>query len=735
MNHSPTQSPHRILVVDDNPSIHQDFHKILCPHKPKEEFAFEDLQARLMDAAAPHVLPAAQFEVDTAAQGQEALEKVRIAEREGRPYSLAFMDVRMPPGWDGIETIAHIWKEYPHIQVVICTAYSDYSWEEILRKLGESDSLVILKKPFDNVEVLQLAHALTKKWTVTRQANVRMLDLDEMVRNRTQELFEANRQLQSVIEHRERVETALRESEERFHKAFETASIALAIVRADTSCFAEVNQSFARLIGYDKAELPGRSARDLNIFQPATRWDEFLQALIAGKKIVNTEATINGKDGNPRQTLVSIEPLALNDQPCVLLAALDVTDQRQLEAQLRQSQKMEAIGQLAAGIAHDFNNVLTVIQGHTTVQLAKVGLDRDVAKSLEQVKIASERAAALTRQLLAFSRKQVVRRAPLDLTASLSRLHAMLARLLGETIRLEVKHGSDLPLVQADEISFEQVVMNLAVNARDAMPGGGAVRISTSWTEVDEAHVQRHPDARIGRYVVLSVSDTGCGMDENTLSRVFEPFFTTKPLGQGTGLGLSTVYGIVKQHEGWIEVDSKLKRGTTFRIFLPVSALPQGLPVEVPSAQPEELVRGKGQRILVAEDERDVREFVKMVLEDEGYDVVEAGSGAEALMAAKREEKKFHLLITDMVMPNSISGSVLAHRLLEKDRSLKVIYMSGYSPEVVASGRVLTEGLNFLAKPFGHERLLAAVSRALTADNQAVELPITTLPAATPCLS
>ena len=209
-----------------------------------------------------------------------------------------------------------------------------------------------------------MVYALTKKWTVTRQANARLFDLDEMVRQRTQELCEANYKLQNVVEHRARVETALRESEERFHKAFETASVSLAIVRADTSCFAEVNESFARLIGYQKTELKGRSARELNIFPSPSCWDDFVQNLVLGKRVVNVETHITRKDGNSRQTLVSIELLALGDQPC-LLWALDVTEQRQLEAQLRQAQKMEAIGQLAAGIAYDFNNVLTVIQGHT----------------------------------------------------------------------------------------------------------------------------------------------------------------------------------------------------------------------------------------------------------------------------------------------------------------------------------------------------------------------------------
>src|SRR5690348_7801624 len=247
-------SSNRILVVDDNPSIHDDFRKILCPAKSRVGASLANLSAELFDEA-PGQRAATLFDMESAFQGQEALVKIQTAEQEGRPYSLAFMDVRMPPGWDGVQTISQIWKEYPHIQVVICTAYSDYSWAQILDELGETDNLVILKKPFDNVEVLQLAHTLTRKWALTRQASARLADLDDMVRRRTHELTEANEHLQSEIQRRSIMESALRESEERFHKAFETVPVACVIRPLETGRYLDVNECFVRLCGYSRQEI------------------------------------------------------------------------------------------------------------------------------------------------------------------------------------------------------------------------------------------------------------------------------------------------------------------------------------------------------------------------------------------------------------------------------------------------------------------------------------------------
>ena len=533
-------SSNRILVVDDNPSIHDDFRKILCPAKSRVGASLANLSAELFDEA-PDQKAATLFNMDSAFQGQEALVKIQAAEQEGRPYSLAFMDVRMPPGWDGVRTISQIWKEYPHIQVVICTAYSDYSWAQILDELGETDNLVILKKPFDNVEVLQLAHTLTRKWSLNRQANARLADLDEMVRRRTQELTEANECLQNEIQRRSMMESALRESEERFHKAFETVPVACVIRPLDTGRYLDVNECFARLAGYSKEEILGKTPEELRLLVAPERYEQLIQSLRGGHRVRDIEVEIRKKSGQIRQVVESIELLKLGERTCLLAVLQDVTNHRVMEGQLRQAQKMEAVGQLAAGVAHDFNNLLTVIQGYASLQLAKSTLESDIAKAFTQVKLASERASALTRQLLAFSRKQVVQRKPCELQATLLGLKSMLSRILGETIRLECLFDPTPLWVNGDESGLEQVILNLSVNARDAMPQGGELSLALGRTTISAAQAAGQPDKRPGDFGPLTVSDKGCGMDSQTLSRIFEPFFTTKPIGRGTGLGLSTV--------------------------------------------------------------------------------------------------------------------------------------------------------------------------------------------------
>jgi signal transduction histidine kinase/CheY-like chemotaxis protein len=389
----------------------------------------------------------------------------------------------------------------------------------------------------------------------------------------------------------------------------------------------------------------------------------------------------------------------------------DITDRLNLEAQLRQSQKMDSIGQLAAGVAHDFNNMLTVIQGHSGMMLARTNLPPELLSCAQAIYFAAERAAGLTRQLLMFSRKNVMKPMPLDLRKVVSDLSKMLKRLLGETVVLEFIPPPELPLILADTGMLEQVVMNLTVNARDAMPHGGTVAISTSPVEVDDGYAQSHPEARPGAFVCLRVSDTGCGMDSATMARIFEPFFTTKGVGKGTGLGLATVYGIVKQHEGWIEVASDLGKGSTFNVFLPASSEPmKALPRESPLAAP---VRGGNETILVVEDEPVLRDMSHVILQDCGYQVLEAGSGAEALQVWADNADRIDLMLTDVVMPGGMSGRDLAVKLLASHPSLRIIFTSGYNVEESSPDLVPQGGLAFLQKPYTRTDLAKAVRECL----------------------
>jgi PAS domain S-box-containing protein len=622
---------------------------------------------------------------------------------------MAFVDVRMPPGWDGIETIQRIWKADPDLQVVICTAYSDHSWEEIIQKLGATDSLLILKKPFDNVEVLQLAHSLSKKWVVTNQARFRLENLEAMVDARTAELTRANEQLTSEIKRRAEVEIELRESEERFRKSFEAALVSLAMMRADTLAHTDVNSSFLSLIGRSREEVIGRTPQELGFVENPEAFEQMLKILRLGKPVHNVEIPLRGADGRRRQTLVSIVPLQLGRQACLLAAVLDITEQRRLESEMRQSQKMEAVGQLAAGVAHDFNNLLTVIIGHASIQLAQAGIEKELGKSLEEVNKAAERAAALTRQLLAFSRKQVLRRACLDVVGTVANMQDMLARLVGETVEIKMDFGENVPCILGDEANIEQVLLNLVVNARDAMPKGGTLRVRVESREL-LVPVTGHPDARPGRFVVISAQDTGCGMDAETQQRIFEPFFTTKPSGTGTGLGLSTVYGIVKQHEGWIEVQSRPGAGTTFRVYLPATAESVS---NRESADHRPRVAANNECILVVEDEPQVRSYVCETLHHHGYTVLDADCGPAAIEAWEKAPRPVDLLLTDMVMPNGISGGSLAKTLLERSGDLKVIYMSGYSPEILNNPEMPNGIRNFLPKPFTADNLLDIVGATI----------------------
>ena len=375
----------------------------------------------------------------------------------------------------------------------------------------------------------------------------------------------------------------------------------------------------------------------------------------------------------------------------------NITEHKQLESDLRQAQKMEAVGRLAGGVAHDFNNLLTVIQGHVGLLGAVEHLTPDEAESVKEIGAAAGRASSLTRQLLAFSRRQVLQVKKLDLNAVLADVAKMLSRLLGEHIRLEFVYSPVRPWIEADAGMMEQVVINLAVNARDAMPSGGVLRIKADLVQIDARYARRNLDAAVGDYVCLEVSDTGSGMDEATLKRIFEPFFTTKEAGKGTGLGLPTVYGIVKQHRGWIEVNSVVGEGATFRVFLPLIAMNACEEQEGAVCPP---ARGGSERILVVEDEAPLRRLASQSLRRQGYEVLEAGDASEALGHWNQHAGRIDLLLTDMVMPGGMNGRELGERLRRENRDLRVIYSSGYDSAISGADPRNGDHVCYLPKPY-----------------------------------
>ena len=387
----------------------------------------------------------------------------------------------------------------------------------------------------------------------------------------------------------------------------------------------------------------------------------------------------------------------------------DLGKQKSLEAQLQQSQRLEAIGRLAGGVAHDFNNLLTVITGYGEMMRREIPDGNPARPRLEEVIKAGERAAGLTRQLLAFSRKQVMQPKILDLNSVVHDLKKMLDRVVGEDVGIKVQTASGLGTVKADPTQIEQVIMNLVVNARDAMPNGGCLTIETANADLDETHAASHPPAVPGRFVMLAVSDTGVGIDSETQKRVFEPFFTTKPEGKGTGLGLATVYGIVKQSGGYVWVYSEVGRGTTFKIYLP--RVDEVRAEDAPAAPLVDGPRG-GETVLVVEDMENVREMIREVLVGRGYTVLSAAHAEEALAMVRERQGPIHLLLTDVVMP-TLGGRGLAKQFLALRPGTPVLYMSGYTNGAVTDGGVLSEGIDLLEKPFSPAQLAHVVRKAL----------------------
>jgi PAS domain S-box-containing protein len=473
-----------------------------------------------------------------------------------------------------------------------------------------------------------------------------------------------------------------------------------------------VNDAYCKMVGMEAQALEGKPFAV--VYATSENWEEMLRNLREhfANRIANRKRQLQHTlhDGRAVALEISDSFIEVRGRPLLMLSLFrDITTQKRLEEQLRQSQKMEAIGQLAGGVAHDFNNILTVIHGHASL-LAASGLDGAGARSAQQIMQAAERAAGLTRQLLTFSRRQLIQPQRLDMNKIVGNMTDMLGRILGEDVTLQLNYSTAPATVEADAGMMEQVLLNLAVNARDAMPRGGQLSVRISIMDVDEDHVQRHPEARAGRFVCVGKTDTGSGIPPENLSRIFEPFFTTKEIGKGTGLGLATVYGIVKQHQGWVEVESTVGKGTTFRIYIPYAGEEQ-TETEKPTTQI--VIRGGNETILLVEDEKPVRELVARVLEKQGYKVLEAGAGAEAIEVWRAHKDEIRLLLTDLIMPGAMNGRELAETLWTERPGLKVIFTSGYSADIVGKDFKLESDLNFLQKPYHPQTLALTVRRCL----------------------
>jgi len=590
----------RVLIVDDNEAIHDDFRKILAGQETNPRLA--GAAAALFGEAQRTASPM-RYEVASAYQGEEGFKMVAGAAKDGRPFALAFVDMRMPPGWDGVETIEHLWREDPELQVVICTAYSDYSWTQITDRLGHSDRLLILKKPFDHTEICQMASALTEKWSLARQARLKMEEMDRMVAERTVELKETNKRLAKEMDERMRAAEQLREKEE----------------------------------------------------------------------------------------------------------------------QLRQKHKLEAIGSLAGGVAHEFNNLLQVIRGYTTFAMEQLTEDSQTHEDLRQVIEAVDRAVAITRQLLDFSRRGPTQKSAHEINDIVASTLEMLRPVLGERIELDISLSEDAGCALVDVGIIAQAVMNLCVNARDAMPSGGRLVIATESAQLPDrrgGNDQPQPDLPPGDYTVVIVTDTGCGMTSDVQQRIFDPFFTTKDIGKGTGMGLAMVYGAVQQHDGTITVESRVGEGTTFRIYLPWVHRFDESTARDPDRKEENDCAGM-ETILIAEDEPVVRALADRILRRAGYAVIASVDGEDAISKFDEHADDISLALLDVGMPK-MSGREVYHHLKRRKPHIGLVFCTGYDPETGQTEFIQEEDLRLLSKPFAPEALLRTVREVLNDVRQCV---------------
>jgi PAS domain S-box-containing protein len=516
------------------------------------------------------------------------------------------------------------------------------------------------------------------------------------------------------ITERRRAEKALRESEERYRDLVENAHDII-FSHDLNGKFTSVNRAGEQITGYTHEESLSLKITDTIAPEDVNKVREMLAKKLAGEEGTAYEVELLAKDGKRIAVEVNTKLILQDGVPIgVQGIARDVTERKHLEDQLRQSQKLEGIGQLAGGIAHDFNNLLTAINGYSSLALQRIEGNASVRTYLEEIKKAGDRAANLTRQLLAFGRKQILQPLPLSLNDIVTDMNKMLQRLIGEDIQLSAKLATDLKRVKADPGQIEQVLVNLIVNARDAMPQGGKLTIETANVELDREYASAHVGVHPGAYVVLAISDTGTGMNEQVRRQIFEPFFTTKEKGKGTGLGLSTVYGIVKQSGGNIWVYSEPNHGTTFKVYLPaLASTPKSS--EVKAA--ESPIPGGSETVLLVEDEEVVRGLARQILEDAGYRVLVAHQGEEAIRLCIEHAKEIHLLLTDVVMPGA-GGKEVADRLASLRPGIKVLFMSGYTDEAIVHHGVLDPNVKFIQKPFSPVALTKKVREVLDSNGK-----------------
>ena len=576
-----------------------------------------------------------------------------LAKAAEQKFDVVLLDLSLPDA-SGLDTIRRAHKAVSGVPIIVLTGLNDEAFSLTVVHEGAQDFLV--KGQFDGGLLMRAI-----RYAIERKQAQEALNASEG--------FAVN-----IIE----------------------SSLDMIIAVDGEGKIVEFNKAAQKTFGYTPEEVMGQPIRML--YANVEEGKRVREKTLAEGKCVEQITNVR-KNGERFSTSLSASVLRneRGEFQGIVGTSRDITEQLDLEAQLRHAQKMDSIGRLAAGVAHDFNNIITVIQGYASLLQSKQSLAAEFTGPLHEISLAADHAASLTRQLLTFSRKQTMQPRSRDLNGVIQNITKMLTRLIGEDVTLKVELTPGLSFIHADAGMLEQVIINLAVNARDAMPKGGEICLRTTTVKIDEDYRQQRPEARAGNFVCLSVADTGSGMDALTLTQIFEPFFTTKEPGKGTGLGLATVYGIVQLHQGWIEVSSVPGQGTVFRIFFPLTEASSNEPIKQPL---DEQPCDGTETIFVVEDVPELRGMVRTILESYGYTVLEAGNGVEALSLWKEHRGNVDLLLTDVVMPGGMSGRDLAEKLQTDKKTLKVIYTSGHSFDYIGGDTPLHDGVNFLQKPY-----------------------------------
>ena len=601
-------------------------------------------------------------------------------------------------------------------QIIFCNkAYAEftgYTIEELLSSLDSTvliypeDRELVLKRSRDRMSGKSVPsnyeHRIVRKDGETRWLEIRAAVVE----------YEGKPAVQVAcidITERKQAEDALKESKDYLNQIINCIGDSVFVIDRQHKSIL-LNDAVCQFTGRKRDEMLGKR---IDAFLPETLaqslWEQEEGVFKTGRESV-TEDWIPDGQGNFR-TLMTKKALLTdrNGNEQIVGISRDITEYKRLQTQFLQSQKMEAIGVLAGGVAHDFNNLLNVINGYSELMLEKLDPDNPIYSDLKQIKEAGQHAASLTSQLLAFSRKQILQPEILDLNTTISEMSSMLRRVIGEDIEIGTSMQPGLGLVNADPGQIQQIIMNLVVNARDAMPGGGNLNIETANVDFDSSYVRTHPDVKAGPYVMLAITDDGIGMDDTIKAHLFEPFFTTKAKGKGTGLGLSTIYGIVKQSDGFVWVYSEPGKGTAFKIYFPRV---KSESVSAGAADKSEGKFGGSETILVVEDERLVRALTRRILKDRGYNVLDAPDGKEALSIAEKYAGEIHLVLTDVVMPG-MSGKDLVSRLKSGRPGIKALYTSGYTDNAIVDNGMLESGVAFLQKPFAIEILARKVREVI----------------------